>query len=207
MGVDLGGRRTSKAKMILRTLRGTPTCYYGDEIGMENVPIPPEFVQDPPALNQPEIAHIVGRDPERTPMQWDASPNAGFAAAGVQPWLPVADDFVARNVAAQRDDPASMLAFYRALTTLRQSEPALMVGDYRSVDAGVDDIFAYVRGIAGGDQFLIVLNFGNQVHRLDLSAVASRGVIVLATDMVRYSDVDLSDLLVAANEGLLLRLD
>jgi len=66
--------------MLLLTLRGTPTCYYGDEIGMENVPIPLEKVQDPPALNQAELAHIVGRDPERTPcngmlLQMPVSPH------------------------------------------------------------------------------------------------------------------------------------
>jgi alpha-glucosidase len=79
------------ANMLLLTLRGTPTCYYGDELGMENVPIPLEMVQDPPAVNQPEIAHIVGRDPVRTPMQWDDSPNAGVSAPDAKsPWLPLA---------------------------------------------------------------------------------------------------------------------
>ena len=84
LATRVGPDQARVANMLLLTLRGTPTCYYGDEIGMENVPIPPEMVQDPPAVNQPEIADIVGRDPERTPMQWDDSPNAGFAAAGVQ---------------------------------------------------------------------------------------------------------------------------
>ena len=114
LATRIGAAQARVANMLLLTLRGTPTCYYGDEIGMEDVPIPPEMVQDPPAVNQPEIAHIVGRDPERTPMQWDASPNAGFAAAGVRTWLPVAADYVTRNVAAQSADPASFLSFYRA---------------------------------------------------------------------------------------------
>src|SRR5690606_37463627 len=125
--------------------RGTPTCYYGDEIGMENVPIPYELMQDPQGVNQPEIAHIVGRDPCRTPMQWDASPNAGFAAQGVQPWLPLAPDYAQRNVAVESDDPRSMLSFFRALTALRQSSAALTFGDYAAIDTGVENLFAYTR--------------------------------------------------------------
>jgi alpha-glucosidase len=65
----VGAMQARVACMLLLTLRGTPTCYYGDEIGMEDVPIPSHKVHDPAAVNQPEIAHISGRDPERTPMQ------------------------------------------------------------------------------------------------------------------------------------------
>jgi alpha-glucosidase len=72
----VGPAQARVANMLLLTLRGTPTCYYGDELGMEDVPHPARMVQDPPAVNQPEIAHIVGRDPERTPMQWDDSAHA-----------------------------------------------------------------------------------------------------------------------------------
>ncbi|RMF04801.1 MAG: alpha-amylase, partial [Chloroflexi bacterium] len=109
-----GQAQARVAAMLLLTLRGTPTCYYGDELGMENVKIPPEFVQDPPAVNQPEIADLVGRDPVRTPMQWDDGPNAGFTAAGVQPWLPLAPDARTRNVAVQSAQPDSMLNLFRA---------------------------------------------------------------------------------------------
>ncbi len=112
-----------------------------------------ELMQDPQGVNQPEIAHIVGRDPVRTPMQWDASPNAGFAAAGVQPWLPLAPDYAQRNVAAQSADPRAMLSFFRSLTALRQSSPALTIGAYASVDTGVENIFAYTR--THGDERLL----------------------------------------------------
>src|SRR6185312_17547381 len=84
----IGADQARVAAMMLLTLRGTPTIYYGEEIGMQNVPIPPEAVQDPFEKNVPGMG--LGRDPQRTPMQWDASPNAGFAAAGVKPWLPIA---------------------------------------------------------------------------------------------------------------------
>lgn len=194
------------ATMLLLTLRGTPTCYYGDEIGMENVPIPAELVKDPPAVNQPELAHVVGRDPERTPMQWDNSPNAGFTTAGVTPWLPLADNYRERNVAKQSQDPTSMLSLYQALTTLRQSELALNVGDYQAVDVGIADVFAYIRSAPGVARFLIVLNFADRTHTLDVSRVAQAATIAIATDMVRIGLVDVSNLKLHPNEGLVLRL-
>jgi alpha-glucosidase len=201
-----GSVNARAANMMLLTLRGTPTVYYGEEIGMENVTIPPEFVQDPPAVNQPEIADKVGRDPERTPMQWDASPKAGFAAEGVIPWLPVAADYAERNVARQENDPTSMLSLYRALTTVRRAEPALYVGDYASVETKVEDVFAYTRTAPNADRFLIVLNFGGHTHTLDLSQVASKADIAVTTDMVRGGAVDLSELKLGSNEGVVLRL-
>lgn len=204
LATRVGEAQARVANMLLLTLRGTPTCYYGDEIGMADVPIPPERVQDPPAVNQPEIAHIVGRDPERTPMQWDASPNAGFAPAGVQTWLPVASDYEARNVAAQTGAPTSSLSFFRALAALRNAEPALNIGAYRSVDAGADEVFAYLRSHQAS-AFLVVLNFGAQPRRLNLAGLAPRAEIALATGMARRGEVDLAELDLAANEGLVLR--
>jgi alpha-glucosidase len=206
LATRLGVDQTRVATMLLLTLRGTPTCYYGDEIGMEDVSIPPDKVQDPPAIKQPEIADIVGRDPERTPMQWDNSPNAGFALAGVDTWLPVAADYAERNVATQKNDPTSMLSFYRALTCLRRSEPALSLGDYVAVDTEADDVFAYQRTFAGANNFLIVLNFGPQRQTLNLSQVAHQATIAIATDMIRYGLVDLANLSLAPNEGLVLQI-
>ena len=201
----VGPAQARVAQMLLLTLRGTPTCYYGDELGMENVPIPPELVQDPPAVNQPEIAHIVGRDPERTPMQWDASPNAGFAAPGVQTWLPLAYDYAQRNVAMQSQDARSMLTFFRALTTLRQSSPALTIGSYASVATGVDNIFAYTR-THGDARLLIVLNFAGSTHRLDLSQLGADAEILLSTGMESTGKVRLRALYIVGNEGMILRL-
>ena len=202
----LGQAQARVANMLLMTLRGTPTNYYGEEIGMENVPIPPEFIQDPPAVNQPEIAHIVGRDPERTPMQWDASPHAGFTEEAVIPWLPLPADYQTRNVRQQEEDPTSMLNLYRSLTKLRRSEPALAVGDYASVDAGAADVFAYQRTAPGADSFLIVLNFGEQSHTLNLSEIAAQAEVVIAAGLKRSGTVSLNALELEANEGLVFRL-
>jgi len=193
------------ANMLLLTLRGTPTTYYGEEIGMENVPIPPEFVQDPPAVNQPEIADMVGRDPARTPMQWDGSANAGFTAPGVQPWLPLAADYASRNVARQEAEPASMLNLYRALTTLRRTEPALHAGDYQSVETGQPDVFAYLRTAPDGARFLIALNFVDAPCTVNLGHVAASAEIALSTGMERMGEVDLTGVAFYAYEGLVLK--
>lgn len=202
----VGQAQARIANMLLLTLRGTPTTYFGEEIGMENGRIPPEFVQDPPAVNQPQIAHIIGRDPQRTPMQWDDSPHAGFTAADVQPWLPVADNYPTRNVAQQEAESASMLNLYRALVRLRQAEPSLHVGDYTAVETAVSDIFAYQRTAPDADPFLILLNFGSDAHTLDLSHLADKAEIALSSGLQRSGPVGLTALTVGPDEGLVLRL-
>jgi alpha-glucosidase len=141
------------AAMLLLTLRGTPTIYYGDEIGMRDVPISPQAVQDPWERNAPGF----GRDPCRTPMQWDASPTAGFSNAS--PWLPVAADFPTRNVAGQRQDSNSMLSLYRRLIHLRQREPALSVGHYREVS--VTDKYLVFERVFETRRLAIALNFSS----------------------------------------------
>ncbi|MEM7346758.1 MAG: alpha-amylase family glycosyl hydrolase [Chloroflexota bacterium] len=202
----VGANQARVANMLLLTLRGTPTTYYGEELGLENVPIPLDLIQDPPAVNQPEVADIVGRDPERTPMPWDSSSNAGFTTEDVVPWLPLNENFAEQNVAQQQEDTASMLNFYRGLTALRQSEPALSVGDYASVEGVYEKVYAYRRTAPDADQFLIILNFATERYQLDLSQIASTATIAIATDMVRAGSVDLKNLILQANEGLVLRL-
>ena len=194
------------ATMLLLTLWGTPTTYYGDEIGMENVEIPLAMVKDPPAVNQPEIAHIVGRDPERTPMQWDASPNAGFSKAGVVPWLPLSRDFKERNKQAQEKDPKSILNLFKALTKFRANEPALNVGRYESVHLDTSNIMAYRRFIEGESNFLILLNFSSESITLDINSFGKKGVVEISTSMNRSGEVHLSKLEIGGNEGFLIRI-
>ena len=203
-----GAQQARVANMLLLTLRGTPTTYYGEEIGMENGHIPPEFLQDPWGVNEPEIAHIVGRDPVRTPMQWDASANAGFADAGIVPWLPVADNYPQRNVARQMETPRSDLQFYQALAALRRAEPSLHRGQYETVDPGEarDSVLAYRRAADGVDPFLVVLNLGDNAYQLDFSYIAPSAQIKISTSLDQVGDVDLSALEVGPNTGLVLRL-
>jgi alpha-glucosidase len=197
------------ANMLLLTLRGTPTCYYGDELGMEDVPIPAEYVQDPPAVNQPEIAHIVGRDPERTPMQWDDSPNAGFSPSKTKRlWLPLAANYKQVNVARQLEDKKSFLNFFRKLLDYRKTSPALKVGVYRSFDLKDEqaqaNCFAYARR-ADREHLLVVLNFSGEEQKVGLP-FSGIGKILLSTTMDRTGDVNLADFSLSPNEGCLIKL-
>jgi len=197
------------ANMLLLTLRGTPTCYYGDELGMENVSIPAEKIQDPPAINQPEIAHIVGRDPERTPMQWDDSPNAGFASPDVKElWLPLDSNYKEINVASELNDPRSTLNFYRKLLAYRKSTPALQIGSYRSIELGSaqaqENCFVYIRQ-ADNQRVLVALNFSAENQKLNLPQLGT-GRVMLTTILDREDDINLADFNLRANEGCIIAL-
>jgi alpha-glucosidase len=188
--------------MLLLTLRGTPTLYYGDEIGMRDVPIPAERVQDPWERNVPGIG--VGRDPERTPMQWDDSANAGFCPEGVEPWLPVAGDFHTVNVAAQLADTGSMLSLYRRLIDLRRREPALQVGSYRPRVAD-GDILAYERQHAGR-RLLVVLNLSALPRTWAPTDGPVIGRVLLSTHADRASDHVDGVVELARDEGVMIEL-
>ncbi len=209
LATRIGPAQVRAANMLLLTLRGTPTCYYGDEIGMEDVPIPADMVQDPPAVNQPEIAHIVGRDPERTPMQWDAAPNAGFAAPNVNKlWLPLASNYQDVNVAHELDDNHSQLAFYRKLLAYRKATPALQWGSYHALDPESSEAsercFVFVRQ-ANEQRVLVALNFSAQDQELRLPGLGT-GELCLSTQLDRQGEVDLAHFKLRRNEGLIVRL-
>jgi oligo-1,6-glucosidase/alpha-glucosidase len=169
----VGEAQARVAMMLLLTLRGTPTLYQGDELGIGTVPIPPDRVQDPREIRQPGIG--LGRDPSRTPMPWDASPNAGFSST--EPWLPLNPDWETRNVAAQEVDPTSMLNLTRALLRLRRAEPALSVGSYRPV-AGEGSLLAFERRVANS-RLLVALNLG--AEPVPLQEAAQDGERLLST--------------------------
>jgi alpha-glucosidase len=196
----VGAAQARLAAMLLLTLRGTPTLYYGDEIGMHDVGIPPERIQDPFERNVP--GRGLGRDPQRTPMQWSAAKHAGFTAG--EPWLPIAEDFTEVNVEVERDDPASMLSLYTQLITVRRGEPALEVGGFEPVEAG-GELLSYVR--RNRDRaFLIALNLGPGPRVINFSNKASEGRIVLSTYLDRSGESVTSDLHLRSDEGLLVRL-
>jgi glycosidase len=162
----LGARQARAAMLLLLTLRGTPTIYYGDELGMADVPVPRELVQDPFEQRVPGLG--LGRDPERSPMQWDASENAGFTPPGVKPWLPVARDADRCNVAVQAEQPGSMLELTRALLRLRRARPALHRGSYRALEGVPPDVFGYVRE-HGGDRVTVLVSFAGEERRVGLA--------------------------------------
>jgi alpha-glucosidase len=204
LATRFGGQAQARvAAMMLLTLRGTPTIYYGEELGMENGVIPPEKVQDPQGIN---LGVERTRDVCRTPMQWDASPNAGFCPAGVEPWLPVSADYERRNVAAQSADPTSILTLYRRLFALRRASPALYGGSYCSLDGAPDDCFVYLRD-AGGERKLIALNFAGVEQTVSLLDLAGSAEILLSTYLDREGTADLHSLKLRANEGCIVALD
>ena len=151
----VGTHQAKLAAMLLLSLPGTITLYYGEEIGMTNVSIPPELVQDPAEKNEPGIG--LGRDPERTPMPWDKSPLAGFTTS--RPWLPLGQDHTSLNVVNLEQDPESVLHFYRTLIALRKSHPVLVTGELHSI-AAANNVLTYERHECG-EQLRIILNFGD----------------------------------------------
>jgi alpha-glucosidase len=194
---DEGGNgrvRARVAALMLLTLRGTPFVYAGDEIGMTDGEVPADRVVD-----------VDGRDPQRTPMQWDGSPGAGFSTG--DPWLPVGRDAATVNVAAQRDDPASMLSLYRRLSWYRKGSAALRFGDYASQPDAPDGCYAYLR-VADDERLLVALNFTGQPLQYQVRQGVDRGRLALATDPARQTggEVGLRPLHLGPDEGVVVRL-
>jgi alpha-glucosidase len=194
----VGRDQARVAAMLLLTLRGTPTLYCGDEIGMHQVAIAPEQVRDPFEKNVPGVG--VGRDGCRTPMQWDATPHAGFSAA--KPWLPVADDFLRENVVNLEADARSILSLYKALIRLRKKLPQLMSGAYVPI-AAQGDLLIYRRESEGA-AVVIALNLGADPVSLVSDAAGLSGQILLSTFMDRQGEKIQDSLDLRGNEGVMI---
>jgi len=159
-----GDARARLAAMMLLTLRGTPFLYYGEEIGMRNVPVPEDRLQDPLART---LHPSLSRDPERTPMCWNATPNAGFTTAAT-PWLPIGPQPPRTDVATQREDRASLLWLYKNLLALRRNHDSLHRGSYRSLDAP-EGVLAYERR-SNSEIARVALNFSDQPRNISLGS-------------------------------------
>jgi alpha-glucosidase len=184
------------AAMLLLTLRGTPMMYYGEEIGMTDVAIPAAEVQDPAEKNEPGKG--MGRDPERTPMQWDSSRSAGFTSG--KPWLRLAADSASVNVATLSSQSDSMLSLYRGLIGLRNANTALNSGGVEKV-ASDGRVLRYER-FDQEQRFAIVLNLsdGRVEARVDSEQ------IVACTHMDRSSEAIASNLSLRPFEGVVVKL-
>jgi alpha-glucosidase len=199
----VGPRQARVAMMLLLTLRGTPTLYYGDELGMRDVPIAPERARDPWGKLVPGLG--LGRDPQRTPMPWQPASNAGFCAPGVEPWLPLGEDHRETNVAVESDDKHSPLALTRALLALRRAHPALHAGSYQAVTGVPDDCLVYLRE-RGVDRTLVAMNFAAGSRHLALPGLG-RARIVLSTSLDREGPVDLGSLELRGDEGCVIEIE
>ncbi|MES2703892.1 MAG: alpha-amylase family glycosyl hydrolase [Bacteroidota bacterium] len=195
----VGSEQARIAAMLLLTLRGTPTIYYGDELGMRDVSIPLEEIQDPQGLNMPE--KDVSRDPARTPMQWDTSEHSGFTTA--TPWLRTDRAYMRDNVATQLEDEDSILRLYNRLATLRQNEPALKTGSYKSVAVNRNGL-AYIRE-ANGTRFLIALNFSHRPCRLQLHGQLEGEIILATAPGLEGTAID-NTLYLGGDDGIIVRL-
>lgn len=193
-----GAAQARVAAMLLLTLRGTPTMYYGDELGMENVPVPPEKVQDPWEKNVPGLG--LNRDPVRTPMQWNSADYAGFSNA--EPWLPLAASYRENNVAALSGNQESILSFYRALIALRRSKRALTDGEYIPVPAK-GDLICYIRR-REREVLLVCLNLGKATYCLKFRQA---GQIFLSTRAARSGESFRDCLKLHGNEGTILQME
>lgn len=197
----VGRSQARVAAMLLLTLRGTPTIYYGDEIGMRDVPIPQDEIVDPQGLNMPD--RNVSRDPARTPMQWNADEYAGFSSS--KPWLRLPHSFRRVNVELQNEDRDSMLSFYRSLIALRKRQPALQTGKYKPVYSD-KQLIAFIRENEI-DRFLVVLNLSHRPGYLRPKNETFEGEIIISTEAERNGLRIENNLLLSGDEGLIVRLE
>ena len=163
---------------LLHLHRGTPYVYQGEEIGMANYPfVSLEEFRDVESLNHHVQAvsagedparvlaalQYMGRDNARTPVQWDASPHAGFTTG--TPWIAANPDTAEWNVAAQRNDDTSVLAHYRRLIALRHTDDVVALGDFTMLLPDSDEVYAFTRSL-DGVTLLVVCNLSRTTYRL-----------------------------------------
>ncbi|MBR0641336.1 alpha-amylase family glycosyl hydrolase [Plastoroseomonas hellenica] len=194
----VGARQARVAAMLHMTLPGTAFFYAGDEIGMRQIPVPPERIRDPFEKLVP--GYGLGRDPERTPMRWCPAPKAGFTTG--EPWLPIGPEVGTLNVATQAEDPRSMLALYRHLTALRREQPALRGARLEPL-RGEDEVVAFRRESEGG-AVLVALNLGGSRQSF---AFAGESRVLLSTRLDRVDERSSGRMELRPDEGVVLGLD
>lgn len=197
----IGRAQARVAAVLLLTLRGTPTIYYGDELGMHDVEIPPERAVDVRETRVP--GRGFGRDPYRTPMQWDRSRHCGFTTAP-EPWLPLPADAGEHSVEAERNNPASFLSLYRRMLELRRRSPALSVGSFAPLPAD-GSVLAYLRE-EGGRRFAIVLNFASAPARWTVPDEVRGARVVLTASALPFEAELAGEVEIPGDEGLVLEL-
>jgi alpha-glucosidase len=159
---------------MLFASRGTAMFYYGDEIGMKTTPpTRKEDVKDPVGLTG--WPKDKGRDGERTPMQWNATANAGFTKAAITPWLPVPPAYTTVNVKAEQGDPNSLFAWYQALIHLKKTNPAFAHGDNVMLDTANTKVLSWLRQTPGAPSVVVSVNFTADPQTVSLTVPNSSG--------------------------------
>jgi len=154
---------------VLFASRGAALFYYGDEIGMKTTPPSrKEDVKDPVGVTG--WPKEKGRDGERTPMQWNASANAGFTSASAKPWLPIPPTSATVNVQAEEADPNSLLAWYKALIHLKKTNPGFADGTDIMLDPKNTKVLSWMRQRDGAPLVVVTVNFTADLQTVNLSA-------------------------------------
>jgi alpha-glucosidase len=187
-------RKTRCAVMLLLGLRGTPFLYYGDELGLPDVPVPREDLRDPMGIRR--WPANPGRDVYRTPMPWTAEEGGGFTRPGVRPWLPFGP--ARPNVEDQRDDPGSVLSLCRALIQLRRTTVDLRLGTYRRLPSPPGS-WVWRRG----DRHVVAVNLSEEAVSLE---TAGDGNVLVGTDPDRSGEPIDGEVRLGPWEGLVLSL-
>jgi oligo-1,6-glucosidase len=193
-GNDKPAFREVSSKMLntfLLSMRGTPYCYYGDELGMTNAGFDKiEEYKDMPTLNEYQYQKKKGadmnkfmdfvkfscRDNGRTGFQWDTTANAGFTTG--TPWLKTNPNYTSINAAAQEKDANSCLNYFRKMVKLRKDNPALVYGKYTLLDKDNPAVYAYTRE-QGGKKFLVLLNFTAATATVKTGIDISKGKLLI----------------------------
>lgn len=166
---EAGARALAVMEMALP---GIPTIYYGEEIGMRNYHVPRSALAD----NFGDHGGMGGRDPERTPMRWDDSEQAGFTTG--KPWLPIGSQLRSCNVAAQHLDGTSTWTLYHHLLQLRRDNPALRHGEYQPLDTTSGYVWAFAVS-HGGERMVAAMNFADQPQMIALDDTAR---VIISSD-------------------------
>ena len=193
LATRVGAAQARVAGMLILTLRGTPTLYYGDELGMPDAVIAPDEVVDPAERRQPGLGF--GRDPERSPMLWSNAMNAGFTTPEAKTWLPLVQGWPAYTVESLAYDPRSIHMLYRQLLALRRAEWALHSGPVSEV-RDADGVLSFRRS-----EFEVHLNLAGEAARVSGAA----GTVVVSTGLDREGESVIGEVRLGGNEGLVVR--
>jgi alpha-glucosidase len=191
----IGQKPARVLAMLLMTLKGTPFFYMGDEIGRERSKVPRARVQDPFEKLVPGLG--LGRDPERTPIRWDRTPNGGFTRG--EPWLPMDDDG-ACNIEEQAGNARSILQLYRRLIELRRHRRCLVDGGYRPFRAR-NDVLSYERFLVD-ESISVGLNISGEPRLWNCEAC---GELLMSTHLDRDRETVMGPILLRANEGIVVQ--
>jgi alpha-glucosidase len=199
------GEDDARAKLgatMLLTLRGTPFLYYGEEIGMRDIKLKRSEIMDPPGKTYWPLYQ--GRDGCRSPMQWDATFQAGFGKG--RSWMPVHPNYLIRNVAAQLKQRDSLLNVYKQLIALRRQNIALRRGDFTVVDLAEPKCLVYQR-THGKKRMLVALNFSRDTRKLTLGLPAGeKWVEVFSTRALNQKAVSLGTLNLKGSQAVIFKL-